>query len=269
MRHFPEGFGIPLPSGSVDLDATFQDLRQNRSALLTVWWENAFKFAAHMRTSILPFYTFNLWTRTPKLVPTYLLHQRSRVGIHWYMFTMPISGRYVWYYYHTHHHWVSDILTFSAAPKQLGLDGLWPKRPPWEIQYVYDTSLFSSMKQNLTMSLIAVKKVCASSRMCPQVPRLVCQLAPFRERWEFVDDGASPPSFYERFAPAVCVPWVFHVGDTVTVVSFMEPMFAGLHLAGVERLHVFTRGLIIPDNKAQAGAVNIVAELTNLTLSKG
>ena len=68
-----------------------------------------------------------------------------------------------------------------------------------------------------------------------------------------------------RFA---VLPWVFHVGDTVTVVSFMEPMFAGLNLAGVERLHVFTRGLIIPDDKAQVGAVNIVAELTNLTLSK-
>ena len=94
---------------------------------------------------------------------------------------------------------------------------------------------------------------------------MVCELAPFRQRWEFVDDGASESTFYERFAPASCVPWVFKMGDVVTVVSFMEPMFADLDLTGTEFLHVVTRGLIIPDDKALVGAVNIVAELTNTT----
>ena len=162
MRHFPDGFGIPLPSGSVDLDATFQDLRINRSRPLTLWWENAFKFTAHVQTPIIPFYTWNPWTREPLLVPTFLLHDRRRVGIHWYEFRMPISGQYVWYYYHTHHHWVSDVMTFSATPKQLGLQDLWPEKPPWEIHYVHDTSSFSSLKQRMIESLMAAKQYCSS-----------------------------------------------------------------------------------------------------------
>ena len=91
-----------------------------------------------------------------------------------------------------------------------------------------------------------------------------CQLAPWRSRWEWVDDGYSPPAYYERFARASCTPWKFKAGDSVVVVALLGPQFPGAH-HGIELQHIFTRALFIPDDQ-KVVPLGIIPGITAPTL---
>lgn len=232
----PQGLGFPT-SQELRLDIDFNDVRPANSTPMEFWLETAISIIkpagptpVHQVGTVILGVPFRYhWWNTADFQRLYFVPSDHPSAL-WMTARMPTSGTFVDGKLETHQHMFDKALVFSGVtPKQLGLEtGARRLTKPWlpwiphENGWTDDQAAMRSLKASVNAKFQDAVTLCASSKSCVQMPKLVWTLDHI-----VIEDGE------EREMPWPNSTWTFEQGEVFTIVIFHKAMSMPMLMPGM------------------------------------